>query len=145
MISCCLICNLQPFALQSAHCVSLVTNLPGKSSINQSKSCSTATNTPSTTYFQDNIFASDLSIENILRFTDRAYANVHTDLSDSDFASDFDVGSMGMYSNIIVIGHFIGIGIGQCECTVNYIKGQIFFPLDNQRFQKLTYSEINRD
>ena len=30
----------------------------------------------------------------------------------------FDVGSIGTYSNIVGIGHFIGIG--QCECTVIY-------------------------
>ena len=38
--------------------------------------------------------------------------SVHTDRSDFDFVSGFDVGSIGMYSNIIGIGHFIGIGIG---------------------------------
>ena len=47
--------------------------------------------------------------------------SVHTDRSDSYFVSDFDVGSIGTYSNIIGIGHFIGIGIGQCECTVTEV------------------------
>ena len=50
--------------------------------------------------------------------------SVHTDRSDSDFVSDFDVGSIGMYSNIIGIGHFIRIGIGQCECTVILPAGE---------------------
>ena len=43
--------------------------------------------------------------------------SVHTDRADSDF----DVGPIGMYSNIIGIGHFIGIGIGQCECNVTTV------------------------
>ena len=51
-----------------------------------------------------------------------AKRSVHTDRSDSDFVSDFDVGSIGMHSNIIGIGHFIGIGIRQCECTVRAIE-----------------------
>ena len=46
--------------------------------------------------------------------------SVHTDRFDSYFVSDFDVGSMRMYSNII------GIGIEQCECTVKHSQSWIF-------------------
>ena len=44
------------------------------------------------------------------------YKSVHTDRSDSFSASDSDKGSIGIYSSIIGIGHFIGIG--QCEHTI---------------------------
>ena len=56
------------------------------------------------------------------KFINHILRSVYTDRSDSYFVSDFDVGSIGTYSNIIGIGHFIGIGIGQCECTVNTEK-----------------------
>ena len=69
--------------------------------------------------------------------------SVHTDRSDSYFVSDFDVGSIGTYSNIIGIGHFIGIGIGQCECTVKLATGNVpqWWRFINANF--LTLRDVN--
>ena len=62
----------------------------------------------------------DLIWQEFKYLSDMPLRPVHTDRSDSYSASDSDTGYTGMYSNIIGIGHFIWIGIGQCEWTVKH-------------------------